>query len=98
MPISRAHRRLSATLLLTILLTACSGNITSDHAIQCSDGLKAAEAELEEAKVKGFSGSISWTKAANLIVAANVQKQLERYPSCIDKVRRARLYIRDSQR
>ena len=90
--------RLSATCLLGLLLTACSGNVTSDHALQCSDGLKAAEAELDEAKLKGFSSSISWTKAANLIVAANVQKQLERYPSCIDKVRRARLYIRDSQR
>jgi hypothetical protein len=98
MPIPCALRRLSAACLLGLLLTACSGNVTSDHAIQCSDGLKAAEAELEDAKLKGFSSSISWTKAANLIIAANVQKQLERYPSCIDKVRRARLYIRDSQR
>lgn len=91
-------RRLCAILLLSLLLGACAGNVMSEHALQCADGLKAAETELEEAKIKGFSGSLSWTKAANLIIAANVQKQLERYPSCIDKVRRARLYIRDSQR
>ncbi len=98
MTIASVHRHLATTCLLGLLLTACSGNIMTDHALQCSDGLKAAEAELDDAKVKGFSGSLSWTKAANLIIAANVQKQLERYPSCIDKVRRARLYIRDSQR
>ena len=90
--------RLAAAFLLGLLLTACTGNVASDHSLQCSQGLNAAAAELEDAKVKGFSGSISWTKAANLIIAANVQKQLERYPSCIDKVRRARLYIQDSQR
>lgn len=98
MPMPCVVSRLFATCLLGLLLTACSGNVMTDHALQCSDGLKAAETELEDAKVKGFSGSLSWTKAANLIIAANVQKQLERYPSCIDKVRRARLYIRDSQR
>jgi hypothetical protein len=98
MPQLGVASRLSATFLLALLLTACAGNVTSDQAQLCSQGLKAAAAELEDAKVKGFSGSISWTKAANLIIAANVQKQLERYPSCIDKVRRARLYIQDSQR
>jgi hypothetical protein len=90
--------RLYAALLLGLLLTACAGNISSDQAMQCTEGLKAAETELNEAKLKGFSSSVSWTKAANLIIAANVQKQLERFPSCIDKVRRARLYIQDSQR
>ena len=93
-----APHRLSAAFLLGLLLTACAGNVTSDQAMQCSQGLKAAETALEDAKLKGFSSSISWTKAANLIIAANVQKQLERYPSCIDKARRARLYIGDSQR
>ena len=97
MPQSCVPGRLATAFLLGLLLTACAGNITGDHSLQCSQGLNAATAELEEAKVKGFSGSISWTKAANLIIAANVQKQLERYPSCIDKVRRARLYIQDSQ-
>lgn len=97
MPTPCMLSRLYATLLLGLLLTACAGNISSDQAMQCTEGLKAAEAELNEAKLKGFSSSISWTKAANLIIAANVQKQLERYPSCVDKVRRARLYIRDSQ-
>lgn len=94
----RALILLSAAYFSAVLLGGCSGNVSSDYALQCSEGLKAAEAELEDAKIKGFSGTVAWTKAANLIIAANVQKQFEKYPNCIDKVRRARAYIRESQR
>ena len=80
------------------LLTACSGNVSSDRAQQCAEGLRAAQVELEEARVKGFSGTVAWAKAAGLITGATVQQQFEKYPNCIDKVRRARAYIRESQR
>jgi hypothetical protein len=82
---------------LLILLTACAGPSHDSRAQQCADGLKTAERELEAAKVNGFSGSVAWTKAAGLISAASVQKEFEKYPNCIDKVRRARAYIRQSQ-
>jgi hypothetical protein len=85
-------------LLSAWLVSACSGNISAERAQQCADGLKAAQAELEEAKVRGFSGTVAWTKAAGLITGATVQQQFEKYPNCIDKVRRARYYIEQSQR
>lgn len=95
------HRSYPSTfglILLMALLSACSGRVGTTAAAECSNGLSAAYAELEEAKVKGFGGSLSWSKAASLLTSASVQRQLERYPSCIDKVRRARFYIQDSQR
>ena len=95
---SSVLKPMSTIIFLALLMSACSGNISSNYAVQCADGLKAAEAELEDAKVKGFSGSVAWAKAANLIIAANVQRQFEKFPNCVDKVQRARSYILASQR
>lgn len=83
---------------IAALTAACSGRIASDQAVQCSEGLKTAYGELEDAKVKGFSGTLAWSKAASLLTAASVQKEFEKYPNCVDKVERARLYIREAQR
>ena len=93
-----ALKSTSTIIFLGLLLAGCSGNISSDYALQCADGLKAAEAELEDTKVKGFNSTVAWTKAANLIIAAKVQQQFEKFPNCIDKVQRARSYIQASQR
>lgn len=84
--------------ILGFILTACSGRIATPVGQQCAEGLRIANQELEEAKVKGFSGSIQWIKAANLLAGANVQEQFEKYESCADKVRRARLYIQEAQK
>ena len=93
------HTPAMTTILLSAwLVSACSGNVSSDRALQCSEGLRAAQTELEEAKVKGFGGTVAWAKAAGLITGATVQQQFEKYPNCIDKVRRARAYIQESQR
>lgn len=81
-----------------LVLTACSGRIATPVGQECAEGLRIANQELEEAKVKGFSGSIQWIKAANLLAGANVQEQFEKYESCADKVRRARLYIQEAQK
>lgn len=81
-----------------ILLSACSGKIGSKEGQECSEGLHIANKELDDAKIKGFSGTIQWLKAANLLASANVQQQLEKFESCNDKVQRARLYIREAQR
>jgi len=77
---------------------SCAGNVGTRPADECAQGLDAAGKALEDAKVQGFSGTISWSKAASLLTAAEIQRQLEHYPSCIDKVRRARIYIRASER
>lgn len=81
-----------------LVLTACSGRIATPVGQECAEGLRIANQELEEAKVKGFSGSIQWIKAANLLAGANVQEQFEKYESCADKMRRARLYIQEAQK
>lgn len=90
----------TAFLLATCLaLSACSGrNLGTPVAQECNEGLRFGNQELEDAKVKGFSGSIQWIKAANLLAAASVQQQLEHFESCADKVRRARLYIKEAQK
>ena len=76
-----------------LFLAACSGRVATPAGQECAEGLRIANQELEDAKVKGFSGSIQWIKAAGLLTDASVHQQLERYESCADKVRRARIYI-----
>lgn len=84
--------------ILGLALASCSGRIATPVGQECAEGLRIANQELDEAKVKGFSGSIQWIKAANLLAGANVQEQFEKYESCADKVRRARLYIQEAQK
>jgi hypothetical protein len=81
-----------------LLLAACSGRIASTAGQECAEGLRIANQELEDAKVKGFGGSIQWVKAAGLLADAGVHRQLERFPSCTDKARRARIYIHEAQK
>ena len=77
----------------SLFLAACSGRVATPIGQECVEGQRIANQELEDAKVKGFGGSIQWIKAAGLLTDASVHQQLERYESCVDKVRRARLYI-----
>lgn len=100
MKIANAHRKiaaLAACLGAALITSACAGQPAHPpQAEQCSAGLKTAYAELNFAKAKGFDGKVAWTKAAGLLSAAEVQKQFGKYPNCIDKVKRARYYIRES--
>jgi hypothetical protein len=92
----------SSTLLISAAfclgLGACTGMPRISQAEACANGLDRAFNELEDAKAKGFSGTVSWVKAASLLSAAKVQQQFEKYPNCIDKVHRARQYIRMAKR
>lgn len=54
--------------------------------------------QLDFAKAKGFSGTVDWTKGASLLSAASIQQEFGKYPNCVDKVRRARYYIEQSQK
>lgn len=84
--------KLISLVATTLVISACSGaNVKQE--LECSQGLKTAFAELEVAEAKGFSGTVSLTKATSLLTAAKIQQQFEKYPNCIDKVKRARYYI-----
>lgn len=91
-------KKLSFSLLLTIFLIAgCETNPASNLARQCQEGLKLANKELNFAKAQGFSGTVEYTKAAGLLTGAAVQYEFGKYPNCINKVKRARKFIKNSQ-
>ncbi len=80
--------------LISALLAACAGDPGGAMAKQCSAGLDSAFEELTSAEAQGFGGTVEWTKAASLLTAAKVQYEFEKYPNCIDKIGRARAYIK----
>jgi hypothetical protein len=94
-----AEMKYMILVLVVFLVTVvgCAGSPTSSLAYQCDSGLTVAQRELDYAKAKGFSGTVEYAKAASLIGAAKIQKEFGKYPNCVDKVRRARAYIRMSQ-
>jgi len=93
----RAHTLFTLTCLLLPLLTHCAGAPKNPQlATQCQRGLDAAFHELDQAKGNGFGGTVSWTKAATLLSAARVQQQFDKFPNCVNKVERARFYIKES--
>ena len=79
------------------LIAGCQTNPSSSSARQCLSGLKAAKAELNYAETHGFSGTVEYTKAATLITGASIQYEFGKYPNCINKVKRARYFIKNSQ-
>ena len=91
-----------ATLIVSILvvaglaLTACGGKIATQSGQECSAQLRIANQELDDAKVRGFGGSVQWLKAAGLLAEANTQMQFEHFDSCLNKVQRARAYLREA--
>ena len=90
--------RLIVPVLLLVALAGCSGKIATAEGQACSRELDIANKELEDAKVKGFGGSVQWIKAAALLTEANTRYQVESFGSCLDKARRARLYIQEAQK
>jgi hypothetical protein len=83
---------------IALTLGACGGRVASPEGQECGELVRLGNEELEAAKVKGFSGSVQWIKAANLLAGASFQQQFERFDSCIDKARRARIYIQEAQK
>ena len=83
--------------LVLLYLTACAGQPTnSSLASSCDNGLSIAHKELEAAEAKGFGGSVAIIKASSLLGAARVQQEFGKYPNCVDKVKRARYYIKQA--
>ncbi|ROQ24941.1 hypothetical protein [Gallaecimonas pentaromativorans] len=82
-------------LLLPLLLSACAAHTGGRD--ECAANLDSAWQELDLAKAEGFAGTVSYTKALGLLSLAKGQQQIERYPSCIEKAKRARFYISESR-
>ena len=80
-----------------LILAACSGSPNPGQEQACRNGIDTAYAELRKAESEGLGGAVDITKAASLLSAAKVQQQFEKYPNCVDKVKRARYYIRKAQ-
>lgn len=98
MSATRRFNRCLGAGVLAVSLAACTGAATNPGlARQCEQGLSTAYGELDYAKTKGFGGTVDWTKAASLLSAAKIQQEFGKYPNCLDKVKRARYYIRQSQ-
>ncbi len=90
--------RIAAIVGIAGVITACPGAPKDiELAKQCRSGLEVAYEALDFAKARGFSGTLDWTKAASLLSAASIQQEFGKYPNCVDKVRRARYYIEQSQ-
>ncbi|MDH5559035.1 MAG: hypothetical protein OEZ03_16935 [Alphaproteobacteria bacterium] len=87
----------TSVISMALFLAACSGNASASQAAACKSGLSQAYAEFEQAKAEGFDGAVAMTKAGSLLSAAKIQQQFEKYPNCIDKVKRARKYIRQAR-
>jgi hypothetical protein len=95
----KTSARIAAVIGVFAAVTACSGAAeNSGIAQQCENGLKAGYKELDFANAKGFGGSVDWTKAAGLLSAASIQNEFGKYPNCVNKVKRARYYIEQSQK
>jgi len=85
-------------ILISIIITACAGDPTSSLARQCDKGLNIAFKELDLASARGVGGTWEYTKASGLLTAAKIQYEFGKYPNCIDKVKRARVFIKQSIR
>ncbi len=88
--------RLGAPLALVVLasvLAGCSGGKNLQQAAACRNGIDTAYKEFSTAKSEGFGGAVDMTKAGTLLSAAKIQEQFDKFPNCIDKVKRARFYI-----
>lgn len=81
---------------VAVVIFGCSPDASQTLAAKCARGLAVAGEELNDAKVKGFDGTVAWTKAASLLAAAKVQQQFDKYPNCVEKVARARAFLRRS--
>ena len=85
------------SIFVAFFAAGCASNPSPSLGKQCEKGLSVAYQELDLAKAKGLEGTVEYTKAAGLLSAAKIQYEFEKYPNCIDKVKRARALIAKSK-
>jgi len=81
-------------IILSTLITGCAAKQT--YRSTCASELDAAWAELDVANVKGFSGSVSYSKAVGLISLGKTMQTVENFDNCIKHAQDARYYISQS--
>lgn len=86
--------RILAILAISASVAACGRAYDASEYNACADGIDAGYTALQNAETQGLGGTVQWTRAASLLGAAKVQLEFERYPNCIDKVKRARAYLK----
>lgn len=85
-------------LIALALLAALAGCATVTKGRErCADLLGTAWKELDLAKAQGFSGTVSYGKAAALLTRAKTNQMVEDFPECVDTAERARFYISESR-
>jgi hypothetical protein len=77
-------------------LVSCAGK--TQFRTACASELASAQEESSISKAKGFGGTVSYTKAAGLITAAITMQTVENYDACYNNAKKARFYIRESQK
>ena len=87
--------RILIALLLAAALASCA-TVTRGRD-RCNDLIDTAWKELDLAKAQGFSGTVSYGKAAALLTRAKTNQVVEDYPECIDTAERARYFISESR-
>jgi len=78
----------------TLLLTGCAAKQTQRPG--CAAQLDAGWKELDIAKAKGFSGTVSYTKAVGLLSVAKSMQTVENFSGCVKHAQDARYYIKQS--
>ena len=87
--------RFALVLALVAALAGCA-TVTKGRE-RCNDLLNVAWKELDLAKAQGFSGTVSYGKAAALLTRAKTNQMVEDFPECVDTAERARFYISESR-
>ena len=87
------HTTVIILAFLAMSVLSCRGFPEGGLDRQCIDGVSEGFRDLEAAKVGGLGDSMAWGKAASLLTAAKVQQQFEKWPNCVNKVKRARYYL-----
>ena len=86
-------------LIVLALVAAAGGCATATQGRdRCGLLLDTAWKELDLAKAQGFSGTVSYSKAAALLTRAKTNQMVEDYPECIETAERARFYIAESRK
>lgn len=90
-------RAAAGVLFPGLFVAACAGPAMAGQSEVCQNGISQAYAELKQAKAQGLDGVVAVAEAGSLLTTAKIQQQFEKYPECIDSVKRARKYIRQAR-